>query len=109
MDAYLECSPVIDYDDTAIAALAESLKAHHVTPPAYAEAAYNFVRDKISHSADIADSQKVTCKASDLLKAFVTPSRICWRRCCATTALSAAFAIRCCGKALVRINYACMV
>lgn len=64
---YLALSSIINYDNEAIKELAEQLKKNRLNEVELIKAAYEYVRDNISHSADV-DGQVVTCKASDVLK-----------------------------------------
>jgi len=66
MDHYLTATNVIDYTDPGITALSAELRRDYLTPPEYAKAAFEYVRDEISHSADIKGTV-VTCRASDVL------------------------------------------
>lgn len=68
MRAYLAKSPVVDFDDPEVSALAQSLGVLYTEPEAYAKVAYLFVRDKISHSADFPNRRHVTMKASEVLR-----------------------------------------
>lgn len=64
---YLTASKIIDYDNKEIQALAKHLSDGITDDILITKAAYQFVRDKISHSFDI-NSKNVTCKASDVLR-----------------------------------------
>lgn len=68
MDAYLKADDVIDYGSEAIAQLADTLFQKANSEPAFIKIAYEFVRDHISHSADI-NEDIITCSASEVLKA----------------------------------------
>ena len=61
IEAYLKCDNVINYDNETIAELAENELE-------FIRMAYEFVRDQISHSADIKED-RLTCSASEVLKA----------------------------------------
>lgn len=65
-EEYLAVSDVIDYDNRQIAELSDCLadKANDETD--YIRLTYEFVRDRISHSADI-HKDTVTCSASEVL------------------------------------------
>ncbi|MFI8824746.1 transglutaminase family protein [Streptomyces sp. NPDC053431] len=66
ISAYLAVSEVIDHDHPLILATAERLYVDHADAYSYAEAAFEFVRDTIPHSADTGD-MRVTWRASDVL------------------------------------------
>lgn len=68
IEEYLKCDNVIDYDNETVAELSDALfqKADHELD--FIQAAYEFVRDHISHSADIGED-KITCTASEVLRA----------------------------------------
>lgn len=68
IDEYLKRDNVIDYDNEAIIELADLLfkKADHELD--FIKTAYEYVRDHISHSADI-NEDIITCAASEVLKA----------------------------------------
>ena len=68
IDEYLKQDDVIDYENEAIAELADTLSQKADNEIDYIEAAYEFVRDHISHSADIGEDA-ITCTASEVLKA----------------------------------------
>ena len=69
---YLKCDDIIDYDDDAVRKVADTLfneadaSPENTTP--FIKSAYEFVRDNISHSADI-NADPVTVSASEVLKA----------------------------------------
>lgn len=63
---YLADSEFIDYRHPSILALAKELYARPADETAFVQAAFEFVRDRISHSWDI-QSSRITCKASDVL------------------------------------------
>lgn len=68
IDEYLKWDSVIDYDNKEISDLAEMLFKKENSELAFIKAAYEFVRDNISHSADI-DEDILTCTASEVLNA----------------------------------------
>lgn len=65
---YLKLDDVIDYNNDIIANLADSLFKKADSEIEFIRAAYEYVRDKISHSADI-NEDIITCSASEVLKA----------------------------------------
>ncbi|MBQ4414512.1 MAG: transglutaminase domain-containing protein [Methanomicrobium sp.] len=69
---YHKCDDIIDYDSVAVRTLADTLcKEAGATPEnttPFIKSAYEFVRDHISHSADI-NADAVTVSASEVLKA----------------------------------------
>lgn len=68
IDKYLEADKVIDYNQEAIRKLAEELYLKAGSRLEYIKMAYEFVRDKIPHSADI-NADRITCTASEVLEA----------------------------------------
>lgn len=66
--AYLKQDDVINFGNETIIQLADSLYKNADSEIEYVKAAYEFVRDKISHSADI-NEDIITCSASEVLKA----------------------------------------
>ena len=62
-EEYLKNDNVIDYENDIIANLAESLFQKADSEIEFIKAAYEFVRDKISHSADI-NEDIITCSVS---------------------------------------------
>ena len=68
INKYLTLDKVIDYDKEAIKNLSDSLFSQAEDELAYIKAAYEFVRDQISHSAD-AGEDIITCAASEVLQA----------------------------------------
>jgi len=64
MDNYLACTPIIDFDHPAVAALACKLAV--ADPLATARRCYVWVRDEVRHSVD-ANLSVVTCTASEVL------------------------------------------
>lgn len=65
---YLKSDDVIDYNNEAITQIADSLYQNAESEIEFIKAAYEFVRDKVSHSADI-NEDIITCSASEVLKA----------------------------------------
>lgn len=68
IEDYLKCDNVIDFDNQAIVRQANALYKQAPNELAFIKAAYEFVRDKISHSADI-NADALLCSASEVLKA----------------------------------------
>lgn len=68
LDEYLKHDSVIDYDNKSITELANVLFKKADNEPEFIRNAYEFVRDNISHSADI-NEDVITCAASEVLKA----------------------------------------
>lgn len=68
MDNYLKHDNVIDYDNEAVTELADTLFKKANNELDFIKTAYEFVRDHISHSADI-NEDSITCTASEVLKA----------------------------------------
>lgn len=68
IEKYLKEDDVIDYGKEIITRLADSLSQKADSELEYIEAAFRFVRDKISHSADI-NKDTITCSASEVLSA----------------------------------------
>ena len=60
MDEYLKHDSVIDYDNKAIMELADTLFKKADNEFDFIKKAYEFVRDNISHSADI-NADKISC------------------------------------------------
>ena len=67
IEKYLAVSSVIDYNDPWIMDLSDRLADKANGRIDYIRLAYEFVRDKISHSADI-NNETVTCNASEVLR-----------------------------------------
>lgn len=65
---YIKEDNVINYSNEIITQLADSLFQKAYNEIEYIKAAYEYVRDNISHSADI-NEDIVTCTASEVLKA----------------------------------------
>lgn len=68
IEAYLKCDNVINYDNEMITELADELFQKAENELEFIRMAYEFVRDQISHSADIKEG-RLTCSASEVLKA----------------------------------------
>lgn len=68
LDAYIKEETEIDYSNENIKQLADSLFQKAGNEIEYIKMAYEFVRDNISHSADI-NEDKITCSASQVLNA----------------------------------------
>lgn len=68
IDEYLKEDTVIDYKNEAITQLADDLFQKANNELEFIKTAYEFVRDNISHSADISEDI-ITCTASEVLKA----------------------------------------
>lgn len=68
IDNYLKKDEVINYQDEDIVRLADSLWSNADSDVDYIKRAYEFVRDNISHSADI-NENLLTCSASEVLAA----------------------------------------
>ena len=68
IDKYLKVDDVIDYNDKYIIQLADILFKNANNELDFIKIAYEFVRDNISHSADI-NEDEITCSASEVLKA----------------------------------------
>lgn len=70
LSAYLRTSPIVDYSDPGIQALAADLQARNARGPALVRASFEWVRDRIAHSWD-AQRGPVTVAASEVLAAGV--------------------------------------
>ncbi|MEC4019080.1 transglutaminase-like domain-containing protein [Streptomyces sp. H27-D2] len=81
--AYLAADEAIDHDHPLVRETAARLRAGAPEPYAYAEAAFEFVRDTVPHSADSGDP-RVTWRASDVLE---QRTGICYAKAHALTAL----------------------
>lgn len=68
IDEYLKYDSVIDYNNETIKELADTLFKKTNNEFDFIKTAYKFVRDNISHSADI-NEDIITCSASEVLKA----------------------------------------
>ncbi|MEU6660271.1 transglutaminase domain-containing protein [Streptomyces sp. NPDC046821] len=67
LSAYLVADEVVDHDHPLVQKTAARLAAQASDSYSYAQAAYEFVRDTIPHSADSGDL-RVTWRASDVLE-----------------------------------------
>ena len=65
---YLKCDDVIDYDAPIVSKLADTLYNASDSEIDFIQKAYEYVRDKIPHSADIGENE-MTCRASEVLRA----------------------------------------
>lgn len=68
IELYLSSSDIIDYHNSEITKLAEEIANRSKGDLEYIKSAFEYVRDNISHSADI-NNDLITCKASEVLKA----------------------------------------
>lgn len=68
IDVYLKKDDIVNYENENITKLADSLFSNADSEMDYIKKAYEFVRDNISHSADI-NEDKLTCSASEVLAA----------------------------------------
>lgn len=68
IDEYLKYDNVIDYNNEAITELSDTLFQKANNEFDFIKMTYEFVRDNISHSADI-NEDIITCTASEVLKA----------------------------------------
>ena len=68
IDEYLKADDVIDYRNKSIMQLADALFQKANNELEFIKLAYEFVRDNISHSADIKEDI-ITCAASEVLEA----------------------------------------
>ncbi len=68
INEYLKCDNVIDYNNKFIAELSDTLFKSSNNELDFIKKTYEFVRDNISHSADI-NEDIITCTASEVLKA----------------------------------------
>ena len=68
INEYLKCDEVINFDYPAVSELADTLFKAADNEVDFIKRAYEYVRDNISHSADI-NQNEVTCTASEVLKA----------------------------------------
>ena len=75
-DEYLESTRYVDYDNPAVKAVADRLKAEAADELSLVENTYYFVRDSIKHSWDAKDV-RVTVSAGDVLREGVG---ICWAK-----------------------------
>ena len=67
IEDYLKCSNVIDFDNKEIIELVDMLFEKSSNELDFIKRAYEFVRDNISHSADI-NEDVITCSASEVLR-----------------------------------------
>lgn len=67
MRAYLEVTPIVDWDHPDVFALARDLAAGRDDPVAVARRCFEWVRDEIKHSGDHR-LDPVTCSASQVLR-----------------------------------------
>ena len=67
MKAYLQATEIIDCQDAAIQALAETLAKDTINDTQIAKRCFEYVRDEIRHTGDHKDDI-TTCRASDVLK-----------------------------------------
>lgn len=81
--AYLAADEAVDHDHPAVRATAGRLRRDNPGAYAYARAAFEFVRDSVTHSID-ADDPRVTWRASDVLEAR---TGICYAKAHALAAL----------------------
>ena len=65
---YLKCDPIVNFDNTEVSELANRIYSESETETDFIRKAYEYVRDKISHSADIS-ADSVSCSASEVLSA----------------------------------------
>ena len=68
IEEYLKTDDVIDHNNEIIVELADHLSQKTDSEIEFIKAAYEYVRDHISHSADI-NEDIITCSASEVLKA----------------------------------------
>ncbi len=68
IDEYLKEDNVIDFGNEIITQLADVLYQEAASEVSYIKKVYEFVRDNVSHSADI-NEDIITCSASEVLKA----------------------------------------
>ena len=68
IEDYLNCSDVIDYSDQAVSGLADTLFNKATDETDFVRIVFEYVRDNISHSADI-NADELTYSASEVLKA----------------------------------------
>ena len=64
---YLKADEVIDYNDENVSSLADELYKQSEDNLDYIRNAYEYVRDRIPHSADV-NADEVACSASEVLK-----------------------------------------
>ena len=68
MEEYLKATDIVNYNDETIRKIAEELFGKAGNEVEYIKSAYEYVRDQISHSADI-DEDVITFAASEVLEA----------------------------------------
>lgn len=68
IEEYLKEDDVVDYGNKKVKQLADALYQEARDEVAYIKKAYEYVRDNISHSADI-QANTITCSASEVLEA----------------------------------------
>ncbi len=68
IEEYIKEDEILDYSNEMIVKLAEELYEQSGDETEYIRVAYEYVRDHISHSADI-NEDIITCSASEVLKA----------------------------------------
>ncbi|MBQ9981606.1 MAG: transglutaminase domain-containing protein [Oscillospiraceae bacterium] len=68
IEEYLKEDNVIDYKNESITQIAKSFSEKYKSDIEYIKAVFEFVRDNISHSADI-NEDMITCTASEVLNA----------------------------------------
>ncbi len=67
IDEYLKEDSVIDFGNESIVRLADALYQKADSEAEYIKKVYEFVRDDVSHSADV-NKDVITCSASEVLK-----------------------------------------
>ena len=67
MHRYLVPSTYIDFEDTSVRSVAQSLARDSTSELSVAQRCFEFVRDEVRHSADF-KLNPVTCRASDVLR-----------------------------------------
>jgi transglutaminase-like putative cysteine protease len=67
MVQYLECSKYIDFNESGVQRLLESLELSGLEDEHIAKKCFEWVRDNVRHSSDY-EMNPVTCKASDVLR-----------------------------------------
>lgn len=68
IESYLVCDNIIDYDNESIQQVADSIYQQSENELDFIQRAFEYVRDRISHSADI-NNNHITCTASEVLNA----------------------------------------
>ena len=64
---YLQCTEIIDFSESGISALSYALRAEAASETELVRKTYEYVRDRVSHSADVSGTV-VTCTASEVLR-----------------------------------------